>query len=110
MKKVILLAATVALTSSVYAQDMVGAVTDVMKTKIEADAKVAMSKKAKVTVDNSTLKTKTKIGKDAIVVGNTGIVAVGEEVEISNSTIDTDTEIDRNAIVVGNTGVVLGAH
>lgn len=112
MKKLII-GTCIALTmTNIYAEDMVGAVAGVLKAKIEADKEVAISKKQKVTVDNSVIIAKSKMGKDNIAVGNIGgVVAIGEEVEITNSRIEATSEMDEGNIVVGNVGgVVLGAH
>jgi len=112
MKKIILALLVAGTMTSVFAEDLVGAVKDVLKAKIEADKEVAINNKATVEVSNSTLKTKSKMGNDNVVVGNNGgIVAVGGRVEIDNSDISAESDMGNNNVVVGNNGgVVLGAH
>lgn len=79
MKKVILTLGVVGLFSLLNAQDMglVTAVVKVAEKKIEADAKVAIQKKAKVTVENSDIIAESKMGNDNVVVGTTGVVVLG---------------------------------
>jgi len=110
MKKIVLAGITLGLMTTLYAQDFVEAAENVLKAKIEADKEVAIANKASVEVNNSTLMTTTEMGSENVVVGNTGIVAVGEQVTIENSDIITETKMDNENVVVGNTGVVLGAH
>jgi hypothetical protein len=110
MKKTILIGLSIFAVSSMYAQDFVQAAGEVLKAKIEADAKVAIAKKSTIEVNNSKLETTTEMGSENVVVGNTGIVAVGESIKIDNSEITTDTKMGNENVVVGNTGVVLGAH
>ena len=117
MKRVILALVTVGLFSSLYAEEMGTAIVDglvkVVEKKIDADARVAIQKKAKVTVDGgSDLTAVSEMGNENVVVGAVGtIVAVGEEVEISNSDITAISDMGNENVVVGSAGtVVLGAH
>ena len=110
MKKIILSTSLLFAFTSLSAEGIADQIADVLKTKIEADAKVAIENKASVDVTGSVLSSTTKMGNDNVVVGNTGIVAIGEEVKIDGSLIQTETEMGNDNVVVGNTGVVLGAH
>lgn len=96
--------------SALSAEGIVGAVTDIAKAKIKADAEVAKIKAQKeheVSVKDSELTTNTEIEQGALV-GNSGILAVGSEVKIEDSDIKTNTKIKKGA-AIGNTGVALGA-
>lgn len=117
MKKFVFSLVTIALISSLNAEDMgtslINGAVKVAETKIKEDAKVAIANKATVTVDGgSHLEAKSKMGKDNVVVGAVGtIVAVGQEVEISGSDIKAESKMDNNNKVIGTAGtVVLGAH
>jgi len=116
MKKIVLSLVCIGLfSSSLLAEDMgvVKALASVAETKIKEDAKVAIQKKSKVTVDGgSKIEAKSKIGNDNVVVGAVGtVVAIGEEVEISGSDIRAKSDIGNDNVVVGTSGaVVLGAH
>ena len=108
MKKILLVLTLSAFSTSVFAIVLASAAVDVAKAKIKADKEVAMSKKAAVTVNNSSFDVKTKIDHGAVV-GNSGFIAVGEDVDIENSKVKIDTQVD-HGVMMGNSGVILGAH
>lgn len=112
MKKVLIIISLIGLFTSAVAQDLVGAMSDVLKEKIKADAEVAKANKAKVTVENSVIEASSKMGNDNIAVGNIGgVVAVGEEVTIEGTTIKASSDMGNGNVAIGNVGgVVLGAH
>jgi len=95
--------------SNVHAEDITAAVADVIKAKIEADKQVAMNQKqSTVSAENAKLLTTTDIDR-GVVIGNSGIVAVGENVNLDNAKIISKTKVKQGALI-GNSGVVLGAY
>jgi len=111
MKKMILIGTLLVSFNTLQAESITGAISDVVKEKINADKEVAIAainRGTEVTVSNSTISIKTKL-KDGAIIGNTGLIAVGTNVNIDNTKIAIETDVD-NGILVGNSGIILGGH
>ena len=109
MKKMILIGTLLVSFNTLQAESITGAISGVVKEKINADKEVAIAninKGTEVTVSNSTINIKTKL-KDGAIIGNTGLVAIGEKVELDNVEMVLNTDV-KESLLLGNSGVVLG--
>jgi len=82
-------------------------VADILVTKINADKEVALKALAsspKITIDGEVFNHVT-IGEDAVVIGNAGVLLLGD-VEIGS--ITNIVELKKNSVVIGNAGIVVG--
>jgi formylmethanofuran dehydrogenase subunit C len=113
MKKVLLTLIVLGIASFLNAQDLVQAVENIAKEKIQQDAKVAIANQSEVKVENgSTIEAKSEMESDNKNFGVIGtVVAVGSDVEISNSDIKAESKMNSGNVNVGTVGaVILGAH
>jgi len=113
MKKILLsVIVSLGLTVQSYAgvpEVIAGKVADILTAKINADKDVAieaLKSASTITIDGEVYNHVT-IGERVIMIGNTGVVLLGD---VSIGSIKNIVDIKKDAVVIGNVGVIAGGH